>query len=81
MDLQTAKERLVEEVDKRADVLIEASHQIHAKPELAFEEHFAHDLLTDILEGDGLDVQRHAYGLETGFVAPPARLTVVPARA
>ena len=69
MDLNTAKDRLVAEVDRRADVLVDASHQIHAQPELAFEERFAHDLLTEILEGDGLEVERHAYGLETGFAA------------
>ena len=40
---------------RRADVLIDASHQIHAHPELGFEEHFAHDLLTGILEAEGLD--------------------------
>ncbi|HYF46144.1 MAG TPA: M20 family metallopeptidase [Acidimicrobiales bacterium] len=69
MDVEAAKQRVIDEVDRRADVLIEASHQIHGKPELAFEERFAHDLLTDILESDGLDVERHAYGQETGFAA------------
>jgi amidohydrolase len=73
MDLNAAKDRLVAEVDRRADVLIEASHQIHARPELAFEEHFAHDLLTEILEGEGLEVERHAYGQDTGFAARAGR--------
>jgi len=50
-------------------VLVDASHQIHGRPELAFEEHFAHDLLTGILEGEGLEVERGAYGLDTAFVA------------
>ena len=69
MDLATAKRRVVEEVDRRADLLVDASHQLHAHPELAFEEHFAHELLTGILEADGLPVERHAYGLETAFAA------------
>ncbi len=69
MDLATAKERIVAEVERRADLLIDASHQLHAHPELAFEEHFAHDLLTGIIEADGLAVQRHAYGLDTAFAA------------
>src|SRR5262245_39350408 len=69
MDLEQAKARIVEEVDRRADVLIEASHQLHARPELGFEEHFAHGLLADILEGDGLPVERGAYGLDTAFAA------------
>ncbi|MCB1004289.1 MAG: M20 family metallopeptidase [Acidimicrobiales bacterium] len=73
MDLATAKRRVVEEVDRRADLLVDASHQLHAHPELAFEEHFAHELLTGILEADGLPVERHAYGLETAFAARSGR--------
>jgi amidohydrolase len=69
MDLAAAKERLAEEVDKRADVLIDASHQIHAHPELCYEEHFAHDLLTGLLEAEKLDVERHAFDLDTAFIA------------
>lgn len=69
MELATAKRRMVDEVDRRADLLIEASHQIHQNPELAFEEHFAHDLLSGIIEGEGVAVERHAYGLETAFSA------------
>ncbi len=69
MDLASAKQRMAAEVDRRADLLIDASHQLHENPELAFEEHFAHDLLTGIIEADGLVVRRHAYGLETAFAA------------
>ena len=42
MDLNAIKDRLAAEVDARADLLVEASHQLHARPELAFEEQFAH---------------------------------------
>ena len=69
MDLESAKERLVAEVDARADLLVDASHQIHARPELGFEEVFAHGLLTDLLEADGLEPERGAYDLPTAFVA------------
>jgi len=69
MDLASAKARITEEVDRRADLLIDASHQLHANPELAFEEHFAHDLLADLIEADGIEVERHAYGLATAFAA------------
>jgi amidohydrolase len=69
MDVEAAKDRLIEEVDARADMLIEASHRIHDKPELLFEERFAADLLCDALENAGLDVERGAYGLETAFAA------------
>lgn len=69
MDLAALKGRMAEEVDRRGAVLVEVSHRIHANPELRFEEHFAHDLLTSILEGEGLEVERGAFGLETAFAA------------
>jgi amidohydrolase len=69
MDAGTLKQRMCERIDALADVLLEASHDIHAHPELAFEEHHAHDLLTGILEREGLDVTRSAYGLDTAFDA------------
>jgi amidohydrolase len=68
-DLARVKERLAAEVDKRADVLLDASHEIHAHPELCFEERFAHDLLTGLLEAEELDVERHAFDLDTAFIA------------
>ena len=67
--LEQAKQRLGDEIDKRADVLLDVSHQIHAHPELNFEEHFAHDLLTEVIEGDGLQVTRQARGIATAFEA------------
>lgn len=69
VDLAAVKERLAAEVDKRADVLIDASHQIHEHPELCYEEHFAHDLLTGLLEAEKIDVERHAFDLDTAFIA------------
>jgi amidohydrolase len=69
MDAATLKQRMCERIDALADTLIEASHDIHAHPELAFEEHHAHDLLTSLLERDGVDVTRSAYGLDTAFDA------------
>jgi amidohydrolase len=69
VDLAALKERLRAEVEARADHLIELSHQIHEHPETNYEERFAHDLLTDVLEGEGLDVERSAYGVDTAFAA------------
>ena len=69
MELTQAKERLADEVRKRTGVLIDASHDIHANPELNYAEHFAHDRLTDLLEQEGLRVERHAFGLDTAFAA------------
>lgn len=51
-----------------ADDLISVSHSLWERPELAFEEHHAHDVLTDALEAAGFDTTRHAFGLETAFV-------------
>lgn len=55
------------DIDRRAADLIAASHDIHAHPELNFEEHFAHDRLTHIIDAAGLPVIRAAYGLDTAF--------------
>ncbi|MEO7556715.1 MAG: hypothetical protein ABIV94_08960, partial [Acidimicrobiales bacterium] len=62
-------DRLIQEVATRADELVGVSHRIHERPELCFEERFAHDQLTDLLEAGGLEVERHAYGVDTAFVA------------
>ncbi len=69
MDLDAVKARMCEEVDRRAPMLLEASHQIHEHPELAYDETFAHDLLTSLLAEEGLTPERGAYGLRTAFEA------------
>jgi amidohydrolase len=69
VDLATLKHRLKAEVEARAARLVEASHQIHEHPETNYQEHFAHDLLTRLLEDEGVAVERCAYGLETAFSA------------
>jgi amidohydrolase len=63
------KTRVCAEVDRLADRLIDASHQIHAHPELNYQEVFAHDLLTNILDDLGHAPVRHAYGVDTAFEA------------
>jgi amidohydrolase len=67
--LEQAKERLGAEVEKRAELLLDVSHRIHANPETNYEEHYAHDLLTEVIEGDGLTVTRRARGIDTAFEA------------
>ncbi len=64
-----ARRRVMRRVDELADALIEASHAIHGHPELGYEEHFAHDLLTRLISEAGLDVSEGAYGLDTAFEA------------
>lgn len=69
MDLAAAKDRIRAEVEARASVLLDASHRIHDHPEVNYQERFAHDLLTEVLVGEGLEVERGAFGLDTAFVA------------
>lgn len=69
MELRTVKERMRAEIEARGDALLAASHEIHAHPEVNYEEQLAHDLLTELLEQAGLAVERGAYGVDTAFVA------------
>ena len=69
MDTAEAKRRVIDEVDRLTPTLLDVSHRIHERPELCFEEHFAHDLLTGVIENCGLAVERGAYGLDTAFDA------------
>ena len=67
MDVTEAKQRVRAEIDRLTPTLLEVSHQIHANPELNFEEHFAHELLTGVLTDEGLDVEAGAYDMPTAF--------------
>lgn len=69
MELDEAKQRVCDEIDRNHELLIDVSHSIHARPELCFDEHHAHDLLTSVLTDAGLDVEARACGLDTAFVA------------
>lgn len=69
MDAATRKARAAERVDSRGPDLERLSLEIHARPELAFEERFAASALTDYVEREGAKVTRGAGGLETAFVA------------
>ncbi|WP_410468460.1 amidohydrolase [Tsukamurella columbiensis] len=61
-------EALTGTVDRVWGELVAVSHEIHARPELAFEERFAAALLTDALAGHGFAVERRVADLETAFV-------------
>ncbi|MCC6642080.1 MAG: M20 family metallopeptidase [Deltaproteobacteria bacterium] len=54
-------------VDALRPHLLRVSHEIHAHPELAFEERRASALLCEAISAAGLTVKRPAYGLETAF--------------
>src|SRR5258705_7271834 len=68
-ELDQAKTRVAETVDRLADELERISHQIHANPELCFEEHKAAGWLADFLDRQGAAVERGVGGLPTAFRA------------
>ncbi len=73
LDVESAKARVIDEVDRRADLLLEVSHQVHERPELLFEEHEAADLVATALDDAGLTVERGAFGLPTAVAAEAGR--------
>src|SRR6266481_3295216 len=56
-------------IDRFKDQAIGLGRQIHARPELKFEERFAAGLLTGALTEIGVEVERGVAGLETAFRA------------
>lgn len=68
-DPDTLKRRVESYVDGIAAELVAASRDIHARPELAYEERYASARLADLIEAHGVPVERGAYGVETAFVA------------
>ncbi|CRG86948.1 hypothetical protein PISL3812_03961 [Talaromyces islandicus] len=56
-------------IEKLHTQLREVNRQIWSNPELAYQEHHAHDTICTFLESQGFEVTRHAYGLETSFEA------------
>ena len=54
-------------VDAVGPTLLNVSHAIHERPELAFEEHFACQTLTKALRDHALPVETGVYSLETAF--------------
>ncbi|MCB1251341.1 MAG: M20 family metallopeptidase [Acidimicrobiales bacterium] len=73
MDIEAAKALVCERVDALAPALLAVSHDIHEHPELAFEEHHAHDVLADALDAHGLATTRHAHGVATALRAEAGR--------
>jgi amidohydrolase len=69
VDVAALKARVSGRVDARAETLDRLALDIHARPELAFEERFAADALASYLASERIDVRRGVGGLETAFVA------------
>ena len=69
MTIEELKATVRAEIAARAAVLVEASRAIHGRPELAFEEHHAHDVLTGVLADAGVSVERGYLDVPTAFRA------------
>ncbi|KAI9464250.1 amidohydrolase [Boletus coccyginus] len=63
------KTTIITTVDTIDSALRSLSLSIHGHPELMFEEHYAHDTLTDVMESHGFVVTRHYLGLQTAWRA------------
>jgi len=66
-----SKSEINGEVDRLAEQLLEISHAIHDRPELNYEEHFAHDTLVQAVRelAPSAIVTPGAYGVPTAFEA------------
>ncbi|MEX2245610.1 MAG: M20 family metallopeptidase [Dehalococcoidia bacterium] len=67
--IEAAKQRAREAVRAVADDLVRISREIHAHPELAFDEHHAIAQLAPFAEAQGFTVERGACGMPTAFRA------------
>ena len=67
IDIAKIKQQVCLDIDNRAADLISISHEIHAHPELNYEEKFAHDRLTQYIADSKIKVDRGAFELETAF--------------
>ncbi len=69
VSLEAARDAAAAAIDGAAKELEAISLSIHARPELNFEEHHAHTVLTDFLQARGFHVERGAYRMPTAFQA------------
>ena len=67
IDIAQMKQQVCADIDSRSADLIFISHEIHAHPELNFEEKFAHEILTQYIADSKLKVDRSAFELDTAF--------------
>jgi amidohydrolase len=69
MELTSTQQAALDAIEGASDELRALSLDIHAHPELGYEETHAHEALTSYLEGAGFTVERSAHGLATSFRA------------
>lgn len=69
MNLTNQHTRIMAAIDAAADQIQAISQQIHAHPELAYQETFAANLLANNLESFGFVVERRVGDIATAFIA------------
>ncbi|WP_207785809.1 amidohydrolase [Ancrocorticia populi] len=69
MAVEQAKDIAQEEILKHKDAILELNHEIHADPELSWEEFRAMERIASFLRNRGFDVTTGVYGCETSFEA------------
>jgi len=57
-DVERFKQQVMDEVDARREELVRIADEIHANPEMAFQEYEAAALLSGVLEENGYTVER-----------------------
>lgn len=67
--LEQARSTITSTVGNADPELHRVNKALHANPELAYQEHFAHETITSYLSSIGFEVKKHAYGFETSFEA------------
>jgi len=69
MELDTRQTQILQAIDNASTNIIDASHKIHEHPELGYQEFFASNLLIEILQAYGFQVEKGFAGIETAFCA------------
>ena len=63
------KERLNQIVEELSPELIKLAKDIHANPELGFQEFKAYQWQVDLIKKYGFEVEEHVSGMETAYIA------------
>ncbi len=69
MELDPRQECILATIDRATQEIWSVSHQIHAHPELGYQETFASQLLKDTLHTFGFEIEVNFAGIQTAFCA------------
>jgi len=68
-DINNLQQKIIYEIDKKQNLYLGVSHDIHANPQIGNEEYFASELLTNILSKEGFLLEKSLLGHPTSFIA------------